>query len=78
LAAEGLAREIERLRNARRGAKAFDPTSLDERKAFERDYLLAVIDQELFWRERAQSPFRNPVFYQDALDPSVLSSPLRA
>jgi hypothetical protein len=67
----GLEREIARLRSDREGALAFDPTRLDDRRRFERDYLVAVIEGKLFWLTSARWPFRNPVFYEHALDPHV-------
>jgi hypothetical protein len=37
----------------------------------EREYVLAVIDRDLFWAERADWPHRNPEFYTGNLDPNV-------
>jgi uncharacterized protein (DUF885 family) len=70
----GLKKEIERLRAEREKATAFKDAQLDERQRFERDYLLSTIDDELFWREAAEWPYRNPYFYADALDPDVYVS----
>jgi hypothetical protein len=67
----GLEREIARLRAEREQALAFDPASLDERRRFEREYLISVIDGKLFWLTSAGWPFKNPVFYERALDPHV-------
>lgn len=69
--AEGIARWIASLRAWREKTEAFDEESLDERQAFEREYLRAVIDGELFWLDRAQWPFRNPRYYAFPLDPNV-------
>jgi hypothetical protein len=63
--AEGLAAEITRLKGLAERAKAFDATKLSDAQRFERDYLLAVIDRNLFWLEQAGWPFRNPEFYFD-------------
>lgn len=71
---EGLDAEVRRLRDARRRAEAFSPEELDDRSAFERDYLLAVLDREIFWRDRASWPQRNPLFYGPALSPQVYLS----
>src|SRR5690349_11628678 len=67
---EALAGEVERLRAERRRAEAFDPAALDERQRFEREYVLAQIDCDLFWLVEADSPHRNPLFYAGPLDPS--------
>jgi uncharacterized protein (DUF885 family) len=70
----GLKKETERLRAERERALAFKDAQLDERQRFERDYLVSIIDDDLFWRETAQWPYRNPYFYADALDPDVYVS----
>src|SRR3546814_16495685 len=44
---------------------------LTPEQQFQRDYVLARIDGELFWRVDADQPHRNPSFYTGALDPSV-------
>jgi uncharacterized protein DUF885 len=67
----GLEREITRLRSERERALSFDPASFDGRKRFERDYLVAVVEGKLFWMTSAGWPYRNPVFYEHALDPHV-------
>ncbi len=73
--AEGIAREIARLHQAREDALAFSAEELGEQGQFQRDYLLAAIDRELFWMEKAERPFTNPYFYfdfkLDFLDPSA-------
>jgi hypothetical protein len=61
--------EIDRLRAARREAQRYPADSLDAAQSFERDYLLAVIDEQLFWRDEARWPERNPAWYLDDLDP---------
>jgi hypothetical protein len=72
--AEGIAKEIARLHAARDRAVGFD-TGLADAQRFERDYLVARIDRDLFWLETAGEPFRNPAFYfdwnLDDLDPST-------
>jgi hypothetical protein len=67
----GLDKEVARLHAARDRAVGFSDTSLDIHQQFERDYLIAMIDTDLFWRETAQWPNRNPQFYSDAIDPEV-------
>jgi uncharacterized protein (DUF885 family) len=71
---EGLKREIARLHAERDRAMSFNAASLDERQRFERDYLLAQIDKDLFWIESADWPHRNPYFYADPIDPDVYVS----
>jgi uncharacterized protein (DUF885 family) len=71
--ADGILGEIARLKAMRQEAAQFDGIALDAAQRFERDYLLAVIDRNLFWMETAEWPFRNPEFYfdwiTDAIDP---------
>ena len=67
----GLAKEAERLGSNRKGALEFDPAKLDKQQRFERDYLIAVIDRDLFWLTSARWPFKNPMAYASALDPNV-------
>jgi len=61
----GIAAEIARLKAEAERAKAFDTSTLTDAQRFERDYLLAVVDRNLFWLEQAEWPFRNPAFYFD-------------
>jgi hypothetical protein len=71
---EGLKKEIDRLKAERDKAAAFKDEQLDERQRFERDYLIAQIDKDVFWREIADTPHTNPTFYGDSLDPDVYVS----
>jgi len=50
---------------------ALDGASMTAQERFEREYLLTVIDGNLFWLERARSPFTNPAWYLNRLDPDV-------
>jgi uncharacterized protein (DUF885 family) len=72
--AAGVATEIKRLHAARDAAAAYGDAVLSESERFERDYLIARMDRELFWLEIAEAPFHNPAFYldwiSDGLDPS--------
>ncbi|MFO7482278.1 hypothetical protein, partial [Oceanibaculum nanhaiense] len=52
--AEGIAKEIARLRRAREEALAFGDRELGEQGSFQREYLLASIDRNLFWLEKAE------------------------
>ena len=72
--ADGLSKELNRLKGERGKAAAFDDSSLDERQTFERDYLIAQIDKDIFWRETADQPHTNPYWYADALDPDTYVS----
>lgn len=66
----GLDREIARLHAARTQAEALTG-NLDQRQQFERDYVIAQIDSDLFWLESARWPYRNPYFYSGSVDPQV-------
>ena len=55
--AEGIKKEIQRLHAERDRAAAFKEGSLDERQRFEREYLIARVDQDLFWLESVEWPF---------------------
>jgi hypothetical protein len=61
--AAGIAAEIRRLHEWRDRATAL--AGLSERDAFERDYLVARLDRDLFWVETAEAPFLNPAWYLD-------------
>jgi len=71
LSADGTATEIARLHRMRTAASAFDSAALAPAERFEREYLLNVIDGDLFWLERARFPFTNPAWYIGQLDPDV-------
>lgn len=71
---DGLKKEIARLKSEREKASAFKDDQLEERQRFERDYLIAQIDKDLFWRETADQPHINPYFYADSIDPDVYVS----
>jgi hypothetical protein len=55
----------------RDSAAAFPIDSSDAPRELEREYLLAVLDRDLFWQERADWPRRNPTWYADQIDPNV-------
>ncbi len=71
---DGLKAEIRRLHEERDRAAAYREQDLDARQRFERDYLIAEVDRDLFWLETVDSPHRNPLYYGDALDPDVYVS----
>ncbi len=66
---DGLQKQIASLKDWKNRAQAIDPAKLTKAQAFERDYLIAVIDGKLFWLETADWPHKNPAFY--GLDPNV-------
>jgi Bacterial protein of unknown function (DUF885) len=74
LSAHGLKREIARLHDQHDQISAVDPKTLEPRERFDRAYLLAVLDKDLFWIEKTQFPFSNPGWYLDQIDPDVYLS----
>jgi len=74
LSAHGLKREIALLHDQREQISAVDPKTLEPRERFDRAYLLAVLDKDLFWIEKTQFPFSNPGWYLDQIDPDVYLS----
>jgi hypothetical protein len=71
LSSVGIAREIQRLHQARKRALGFKDAQLNEKQRFERDYVIASIDAALFWLETAEWPFRSPGYYAGALNPQI-------
>jgi uncharacterized protein (DUF885 family) len=67
----GIRREIARLHDQRDQLSAVDPKTLEPRERFDREYLLAVVDKDLFWLEKAKFPFSNPAWYTDKIDPDM-------
>jgi uncharacterized protein (DUF885 family) len=59
------------LRDSKAAAEKFDAATLSAPERFERDYLIWVIDTQLFWQTNAEQPFRNPAWYLERLDPSM-------
>jgi hypothetical protein len=74
VSAHGLKREIARLHDERDQIAAVDPANLEPRERFDREYLLAVVDKDLFWIEKTQFPFSNPSWYLGQIDPDVYLS----
>ena len=74
VSAHGLKREIARLHDQRDQIAAVDAGGLEPRERFDREYLLAVIDKDLFWIEKTQFPFSNPSWYLGQIDPDVYLS----
>lgn len=71
---EGIQKEVARLKTWREKVTGIDAAALSTAQQFERDYLLTVIDTDLFWLDRAGFPFRNPAWYIGQLDPAVYLS----
>ena len=71
---EGIRKEIARLKQERERASAFRDDALDTRQRLERDYLISVIDGDLFWSENAEWPFKNPAYYSGAISPSIYAT----
>jgi hypothetical protein len=72
--AESFSKEIERLKQERVRCEGINPEPLETMQRFEREYLLSVIDGELFWLDQARAPFKNPAWYINRLDPEVYLS----
>lgn len=72
--ADGIKREIKRLRAEQERVRGYKDSALDEEQRFERDYVDSVIAADLFWLESAEWPFRNPQFYAEGIDPDVYVS----
>jgi hypothetical protein len=71
LSAGGIAREVARLKRMRAEAQGLPGTALTPAERFEREHVYSIIDADLFWLDRARSPFTNPAWYVDQLDPDV-------
>jgi len=71
VSAHGIKREIARLHDERDQIAAVDPKTLEARERFDREYLLAVVDRDLFWIEKTKFPFTNPNWYGDIIDPDM-------
>ncbi|MGO9512396.1 MAG: DUF885 domain-containing protein [Steroidobacteraceae bacterium] len=71
LSAHGIKREIARLHDARDQLAAVDPAPLEPKERFDREYLLSVVNKDLFWLEKARYPLSNPYWYLGNLDPDL-------
>ncbi|MGN6706672.1 MAG: DUF885 domain-containing protein [Rhodanobacter sp.] len=69
--AAGLKASAEWLHAQRNTFAAFTDDQLDAQDRFRRDYVLAVIDGQLFWLEDSGAPYKNPTFYTGDLSPSM-------
>lgn len=69
--AKGLQATADWLHAQRNTFAAFADGQLDAQGRFQRDYVLAVIDGQLFWLEDSGAPYKNPTFYTGDLSPSM-------
>ncbi|WP_051885041.1 DUF885 domain-containing protein [Lysobacter antibioticus] len=69
--AEGLQRNIQWLHQQRDAINAFGDERLDAAQRYQRDYVRAVIDGQLFWLEESGFSAKNPAFYAGDLSPSM-------
>ncbi len=74
LSAHGIKREIARLHDQHDQIAAVDPATLEPRERFDREYLLAIVEKDLFWIEKTNFPFSNPAWYIGDLDPDMYLS----
>lgn len=69
----GIMKHIEFLKDYRFKTVGFEDGNLSAAQQFDKKYLLAVIDEQLFSLDEARLPFTNPVFY-GAIGPDVYLS----
>jgi hypothetical protein len=74
LSEHGIRRQIAQLHQARDQFAKVDPATLEPNERYDRDYLLSVVDRDLFWLEKAKSPSTNPHWYTDLIDPDMYLS----
>jgi len=67
----GLKATADWLHAQRQAFAAFADDTLDAQGRFQRDYVLAVIDGQLFWLEESRAPYSNPTWYTGDLSPSM-------
>jgi len=72
--ATALQKQVDHLKQVREQAVGMSEDALTPEQRFERQYLLSVIDGDLFWRDQARSPYTNPAWYINRLDPEVYLS----
>src|ERR1035441_7667702 len=71
VSAHGIKREIARLHDAREQLSAVDPATLQPIERFDREYLLSVVDRNVFWLEKTRYPLSNPYWYPGNLAPTM-------
>ncbi|HEX3913938.1 MAG TPA: DUF885 domain-containing protein [Steroidobacteraceae bacterium] len=74
MSAHGIKREIARLNDEREQIESVDPATLEPRERFDREYLMAVVDKDLFWIAKTKFPYTNPAWYLSQIDPDVYLS----
>ncbi len=67
----GMKSTVDWLHQQHNAIAAFTDGRLDATQRFQRDYVLASIEGQLFWLEDSGFPARNPAFYADDLSPSM-------
>lgn len=67
----GFKSTIDWLHQQRDAISAFSDDKLNAQQRYQRDYVLAVIDGQLFWLEESGFPTSNPAFYAGDLSPSM-------
>lgn len=67
----GLQGTVDWLHAQRDTFAGFGDDTLDDKARFHRDYVLSVIDGQLFWLEDSGFPYDNPGFYTGDLSPSM-------
>jgi hypothetical protein len=72
--AAGIQKNAAWLKEQRERVASFSTAALTPAQKVERDHLLAAMDGDVFWLDRARSPFKNPAWYVGNLDPSVYLS----
>jgi len=72
--APGIQKEVDWLKHVRTQVQGVQEELLSPAQRFEREYLLSILDGELFWVDQAKFPFTNPAWYLDRLDPEVYLS----
>ncbi len=68
---KGMKSTVDWLHTQHKAFAAFTDDQLDAQARFHRDYVLAVIDGQLFWLEDSGAPSKNPTFYTGDLSPSM-------
>jgi len=65
---EGMARSIERMRELQRTVIAVSDTDFTSEQKFQRQYLLAGLRADLYWREASESSFESIDFYRHSFE----------
>ncbi|MCH8299361.1 MAG: DUF885 domain-containing protein [Candidatus Marinimicrobia bacterium] len=65
---------VAKLHSQRHAAMAFESSMLSDEQRFEREYLVSIIEKELFQLEKVKLPYNNPLYYYWQFDPDVYIS----